>query len=115
MSEQKENDFYALETQDVEIERNGVTLTFRVRELRGNEATRVLDILKPNGKRDVQKLKTLDARLIAASAVQIMEDGTERKITKEDADQFGTKLRRAITTVALSLNGIGDDADEKND
>lgn len=106
--------FSDLQTTDITIERNGITKTFRVRELKGDEASRTLNATKSNGKRDPEKAKTIDARLVATAVTEVVGE-TERPITFEEAQAMGLALRRRLVKEALDINGLGDDEDdEKN-
>jgi hypothetical protein len=111
----KTKGFEDLQTVEVEIERNGATRVFVVRELNGAEASKVFNSSKPNGKRDPIKAKTVDSRLIAHSVVEKLEDGSTRAFTFEQAEAMGMSMRRQILRAALEVNGLGDDEDdEKN-
>jgi hypothetical protein len=114
MEPKNQNSFDDLQRADVTIERNGIEKKFRVRELNGEEASKVLNTTNSKGKRDAEKARTLDARLISTSVVEITDSG-ERQITFNEAQGMGLALRRQLVRKALELNGLDDDGDdEKN-
>jgi hypothetical protein len=105
--------FDDLETRDLEIERNGQVKKFRVYELRADEARKILNTTKPNGKKDPEKAKAVDARLCAAAVKEVRDDGSTRDITFDEASSMGTSLRMKLVKAAMDINGFLDD-DEKN-
>lgn len=108
------NSFNDLATRDIEIERNGVTKTFRVRELNGEEGSKIFNTTKPNGKRDPEKARKLDSRLIAATVSEVTADGL-RPVSFDEAANMALRLRRELIIAAMDINGLNDeDEDEKN-
>lgn len=103
------NDFYAPEYEEKTFTRHGVTKTFRVRELSGDEAENLFDIRDRAGKTDPAKIKGLDSRIIATSVVEF--DGTnENAITLQQAGALPAKFRRELVKIAMDINGLGADA-----
>lgn len=109
------DEFFAPEFRDLTLERNGLKRTFRVRELSGLQADAVFDIRRPDGKADNAKMKTLDGRIIS-SAITVLNEDSETRISEKQAAAYPTKLRRELVKVALEVSGVNDqaDADEKN-
>lgn len=105
------NDFYAPEFEERVFTRNGVSKTFRVRELSGDEAEKLFDIRDKQGKTDANKVKGLDSRIIATSVVEF--DGvSEVPITLDQAGKLPAKFRRELVKIAMDINGLNDGAGE---
>lgn len=112
----KTQNFDDMQTADVTVERNGVERTYRIRELHGDEAAKIFNTKKANGKPDPEKQKQVDSRMIAASVVVLVPGEESRKVSFDEAQAMGMSLRRKLIKKSLELNGLddGDEADEKN-
>lgn len=106
-----DQDFYDPEFAERTFERNGKSKTFRVRELSGDEAEKLFDVLGKDGKTDPAKLKGLDKRIIATSVVEYDPDTeTTTPLTLEQAGKLPAKFRKELVKVAMEVNGL----DEKS-
>lgn len=107
--------YEALQSEDIDIERAGKIKKYRIREMSKLESQSAFNITKANGKRDHDKAKKLDSKLIAIAVKEVLKDGSLRDITFEEAETYALPLSRKLLTAVLDINGIGnEDADEKN-
>lgn len=110
--------FTDLQTTDLTITRGNTEKTFRVSELSKLDSQAAFDISKLNGKRDPEKVRKLDSRLIAKAVKEVVTvDGqaTLRDIPFAEAEKYPLSLSRQLVSAVLDINGIGgEDADEKN-
>lgn len=108
-------DFYAPETADITITRNGKDVTYRVRELSGDEAERLFNTTGANGKPDPNKTKGLDARIIATAVVELGASGVEAPLQLDAVKNFGIKLRKELMAAVMDINGLNPDDAAKTD
>ena len=105
--------FYDPEYVEKTFERNGKSKTFRIRELSGDEATKLFDINGANGKTDPNKIKGLDSRIVVTSVVEFDEKTKqETPITMEQAGKLPAKFRRELVKIAMEVNGLSEAAGE---
>lgn len=113
-----DENFTDLQTTDLTITRGNKEKTYRVSELSKLDSQKAFDISKPNGKRDPEKTRKLDSRLIEKAVKEVVtvdEQVSLREITFAEAEKYPLSLSRQLVSAILDINGIGgEDADEKN-